>query len=72
MVFGAGDVVVFRAPGDAGMLASGRAVLGTAAQGTQLAGVLDAAVTKLRSERDDVAASLALKQKQLDMLLARV
>ena len=38
----------------------------------ELAGVLDAAVTKLRSERDDVAASLALKQKQLDMLLARV
>ena len=33
---------------------------------------LDAAVTKLRAERDDVAASLAMKQKQLDMLIARV
>ena len=38
----------------------------------ELAGVLDAAVTKLRTERDDVAAKLALKQKQLDVLLARV
>lgn len=38
----------------------------------ELAGVLDAAVTKLRASRDDAAASLALKQKQLDMLLARV
>jgi len=37
-----------------------------------LAGVLDAAVTKLRAERDDVKAALAMKQKQLDMLLARV
>lgn len=37
-----------------------------------LAGVLDAAVTKLRADRDDVAQALALKQKQLDMLLARV
>ena len=38
----------------------------------ELAGVLDAAVTKLRTERDDVAAKLAMKQKQLDVLLARV
>ena len=38
----------------------------------ELAGVLDAAVTKLRTERDDVAAKLALKQKQLDVLLSRV
>ena len=38
----------------------------------ELAGVLDAAVTKLRASRDDAAASLALKQKQLDVLLARV
>ena len=37
-----------------------------------LASVLDAAVTKLRAERDDVQAALALKQKQLDVLLARV
>ena len=37
-----------------------------------LAEVLDAAVTKLRAERDDVIQSLAMKQKQLDMLLARV
>lgn len=37
-----------------------------------LAAVLDEAVTKLRAERDDVAASLAMKQKQLDVLLARV
>jgi uncharacterized protein len=37
-----------------------------------LADVLDQAVTKLRAERDDFAASLAMKQKQLDMLLARV
>jgi uncharacterized protein len=37
-----------------------------------LADVLDQAVTKLRSERDDFAASLAMKQKQLDILLARV
>ena len=37
-----------------------------------LADVLDAAVTKLRAERDDVIESLAMKQKQLDMLLARV
>lgn len=37
-----------------------------------LAEVLDMAIGRLRSERDDVAASLALKQKQLDMLLARV
>ena len=38
----------------------------------ELAGILDAAVTKLRTERDDVAANLAIKQKQLDVLLARV
>jgi hypothetical protein len=38
----------------------------------ELAGVLDAAVAKLRTERDDVIAKLALKQKQLDTLLARV
>jgi HK97 family phage prohead protease len=38
----------------------------------ELAGVLDAAVTKLRADRDDVKAALAMKQKQLDMLLARV
>ena len=38
----------------------------------ELAGVLDAAVTKLRASCDDAAASLALKQKQLDVLLARV
>lgn len=38
----------------------------------ELAGVLDAAVAKLRTERDDVAANLAIKQKQLDVLLARV
>lgn len=38
----------------------------------ELAAVLDEAVTKLRAERDDVAASLAMKQKQLDVLLARV
>jgi exonuclease VII small subunit len=38
----------------------------------ELAEVLDTAIGRLRSERDDVAASLALKQKQLDMLLARV
>jgi uncharacterized protein len=37
-----------------------------------LADVLDQAVTKLRAERDDFASSLAMKQKQLDMLLARV
>jgi HK97 family phage prohead protease len=37
-----------------------------------LADVLDAAVTKLRAEREDVQAALAMKQKQLDMLLARV
>ena len=37
-----------------------------------LAAVLDEAVTKLRVERDDVAAKLAMKQKQLDVLLARV
>ena len=37
-----------------------------------LASVLDAAVTKLRASRDDAAATLALKQKQLDVLLARV
>lgn len=36
------------------------------------AGILDAAIGRLRSERDDVAASLAMKQKQLDMLLSRV
>ena len=38
----------------------------------ELAGVLDTAVSKLRAERDDVIAKLALKQKQLDTLLARV
>ncbi|HEY7823835.1 MAG TPA: HK97 family phage prohead protease [Acidimicrobiia bacterium] len=38
----------------------------------ELAAVLDEAVTKLRTERDDVAAKLAMKQKQLDVLLARV
>ncbi len=38
----------------------------------ELAGVLDAAVTKLRASRDDAAAALAMKQKQLDVLLARV
>jgi HK97 family phage prohead protease len=38
----------------------------------ELASVLDQAVTKLRAERDDVAAKLAMKQKQLDVLLARV
>jgi HK97 family phage prohead protease len=38
----------------------------------ELAGVLDAAVTKLRADRDDVQDALAMKQKQLDMLLARV
>jgi hypothetical protein len=38
----------------------------------ELAGVLDAAVAKLRASCDDAAASLALKQKQLDVLLARV
>jgi HK97 family phage prohead protease len=38
----------------------------------ELADVLDAAVTKLRAERDDVQAALAMKQKQLDMLFARV
>jgi HK97 family phage prohead protease len=38
----------------------------------ELAGVLDQAVTKLRAERDDVAAKLAMKQKQLDVLMARV
>jgi HK97 family phage prohead protease len=38
----------------------------------EMAGVLDAAVTKLRAERDDVQGALAMKQKQLDMLLARV
>ena len=37
-----------------------------------LAEVLDTAIGRLRSERDDVAASLALKQKQLDLLIARV
>jgi HK97 family phage prohead protease len=37
-----------------------------------LAAILDAAVTKLRAERDDHAQALALKQKQLDTLLARV
>ena len=38
----------------------------------ELAAVLDQAVTKLRAERDDVAAKLAMKQKQLDVLMARV
>jgi hypothetical protein len=38
----------------------------------ELAGVLDAAVTKLRTERDDFAGKLQMKQKQLDVLLARV
>ena len=38
----------------------------------ELATVLDEAVTKLRAERDDVAAKLAMKQKQLDVLMARV
>jgi HK97 family phage prohead protease len=38
----------------------------------ELATVLDEAVTKLRAERDDVAAKLAIKQKQLDVLMARV
>jgi HK97 family phage prohead protease len=38
----------------------------------ELASVLDQAVTKLRASRDDAAAALALKQKQLDVLLARV
>ncbi|MFZ9961580.1 MAG: HK97 family phage prohead protease, partial [Candidatus Limnocylindrus sp.] len=38
----------------------------------ELATVLDQAVTKLRASRDDAAAALALKQKQLDVLLARV
>lgn len=38
----------------------------------ELANVLDQAVTKLRASRDDAAAALALKQKQLDVLLARV
>ena len=38
----------------------------------ELAAVLDEAVTKLRAERDDVAAKLAMKQKQLDVLMARV
>jgi HK97 family phage prohead protease len=38
----------------------------------ELAGVLDAAVSKLRTERDDVIAKLAMKQKQIDTLLARV
>ena len=38
----------------------------------EMAGVLDTAVSKLRAERDDVIAKLALKQKQLDTLLARV
>lgn len=37
-----------------------------------LAGILDQAVTKLRASRDDAAAMLALKQKQLDTLLSRV
>lgn len=37
-----------------------------------LADVLDSAVAKLRAERDDVISKLAMKQKQLDMLLARV
>jgi exonuclease VII small subunit len=37
-----------------------------------LAEVLDTAIGRLRSERDDVAASLTLKQKQLDLLIARV
>lgn len=37
-----------------------------------LADVLDSAVSKLRAERDDVISKLAMKQKQLDMLLARV
>jgi HK97 family phage prohead protease len=38
----------------------------------ELATILDQAVTKLRAERDDVAAKLAMKQKQLDVLIARV
>ena len=38
----------------------------------ELAGILDAAVTKLRADRDDAAASLAMKQKQLDVLLKRI
>jgi hypothetical protein len=38
----------------------------------ELAGILDSAVAKLRTERDDVIAKLAMKQKQLDTLLARV
>jgi uncharacterized protein len=38
----------------------------------ELAGVLDAAVTKLRTERDDFAGKLQMKQKQLDVLMARV
>jgi HK97 family phage prohead protease len=37
-----------------------------------LADILDSAVAKLRAERDDVISKLAMKQKQLDMLLARV
>lgn len=38
----------------------------------ELASVLDAAVTKLRSERDETIQALSVKQKQLDLLLARV
>lgn len=36
------------------------------------ASILDAAIGRLKMQRDDVAASLSLKQKQLDVLLARV
>lgn len=36
------------------------------------ASILDAAIGRLKAQRDDVAASLSLKQKQLDVLLARV
>jgi uncharacterized protein len=36
------------------------------------ASILDAAIGQLKMQRDDVAASLSLKQKQLDVLLARV
>ena len=36
------------------------------------ASILDAAIGRLKTQRDDVAASLSLKQKQLDVLLARV
>lgn len=38
----------------------------------ELAGILDAAVAKLRSERDETISALAVKQKQLDLLLSRV